>query len=280
MSKSDAPVVVIVPGDLHLTAQSFPNHRTALWVIREANDLVRPDVVQFIGDNVQDSTPEQYALFGELTRQLKVPWHALVGDHDAQGDAGASAFKARVGQPTGSLSLRGFRFVRLNSQEARPVGFSQPQIAWFRDEVDTATAAGERVVVLQHNYPYQIWEDFRGPGIDEWRAIVQTRRIHAILTGHTHYWQVANDGRNVAIALRSIGDPEGGPPGYALAFFHRHDFAVLYRTEEDRGPLVLVTHPRDVLLCTGARARRLRARRSPGESMGDADLDRGQSISR
>jgi hypothetical protein len=59
--------------------------------------------------------------------------------------------------------------------------------------------------------------------------------LTVILAGHTHYWQIANDGRNVAIAMRSIGDPEGGPPGYALAFFHGDDFAVLYRTAEGRG---------------------------------------------
>ena len=98
-------------------------------------------------------------------------------------------------------------------------------------------------MVFQHNYPYQIWEDFAGPGIDGWREVVQTRRVQAILCGHTHYWQVANDGRNVAVATRSIGDPEGGPPGYAVAYLRGEDFAVAYRPAEDRGPLVLVTHP-------------------------------------
>ena len=108
-------------------------------------------------------------------------------------------------------------------------------------------------MVFQHNYPYQIWEDFAGPGIDDWRAIVQTRRIAAIVCGHTHYWQVANDGRNVVVATRSIGDPEGGPPGYTLGYFHGDDLAVAYRSVEDDGPVVLVTHPRDVLLATGSR---------------------------
>jgi hypothetical protein len=138
--------------------------------------------------------------------------------------------------------------VRLNTQEARPVGLSAGQVEWFRAEVDATVAAGERVVVFQHNYPYQIWEDFAGPGVDAWREVVQTRRVQAILCGHTHYWQVANDGRNVAVAMRSIGSPEGGPPGYAVAVFHGDDFAVAYRPVEDRGPFVLITHPRDALL--------------------------------
>ena len=128
------------------------------------------------------------------------------------------------------------------------MGLSAAQIGWFRDEVDSALAEGQRVVVFQHNYPYQIWEDFAGPGIDEWRSVVQTRRVEAIVCGHTHYWQVANDGRNVAIATRSIGDPEGGPPGYTLLYCHGDDLAVTYRIPGDQGPVVLVTHPRETIL--------------------------------
>lgn len=244
-------VTVAVPGDLHLTGPDQPNHAAAEWAIGEVNELVRPDFVQFIGDNVQDGTAEQFALFAGLAARLRVPWYALVGDHDARGDPTAAAFRRHVGEPTGSASVRGFRFVRLNTQEGRPVGLSAEQLGWFRSEVDSALAAGERVVVFQHNYPYQVWEDFAGPGIDGWREVVQTRRVHAVLCGHTHYWQVANDGRNAVVATRSIGDPEGGPAGYAVAVFGGEDFAVAFRSVEDRGPLVMVTHPREAILATG-----------------------------
>jgi hypothetical protein len=141
----------------------------------------------------------------------------------------------------------------LNTQEAAPVGLSPRQIEWLRGEVDAAVTAGERVVLFQHNYPYQIWEDFSGPGIDDWREIVQTRRIAAVFTGHTHYGQVANDGRNVFVTSRSIGDPEGGPPGYTIAHLEGEDLAVTYRTIEETGPLLLITHPREKLLATGPR---------------------------
>ncbi|WP_020468011.1 metallophosphoesterase family protein [Zavarzinella formosa] len=245
------PVTVIIPGDLHLTEPGLPNHVAARWAIDEANDLIRPDFVQFIGDNVQDGTPGQFALFRDLTGRLTAPWFALVGDHDTAGDPAATAFREHVGAPTGSHSVGGFRFLRLNTQEGKPVGLSPEQLDWFRTETDAALSAGERVVVFQHNYPYQIWEDFAGPGIDGWREIVQTRRVHAILCGHTHYWQAANDGRNAVMATRSIGDPEGGSPGYMIAFFQGEDFAVAYRTVEDTGPLALITHPREALLATG-----------------------------
>ena len=253
MSDLDTPIVVVVPGDLHLTEPDLDNARAADRVVEEINDRIHPDFVQFIGDNVQDATEDQFRHFDALRGRLNVPHFALVGDHDVKGDPLAEGFRRHIGAPFGATLLRGFRFIRLNTQEARPLGLSSAQVGWFWGEVDAANDRGERVVIFQHNYPYQIWEDFAGPGIDEWRSIVQTRRIEVIACGHTHYWQVANDGRNVSVATRSIGDPEGGPPGYALFYFRGDDLAVTYRPVDDPGPVVLVTHPRERLLATGPR---------------------------
>jgi Icc protein len=253
MSPEDSSVTFVVPGDLHLTEPGLENHRVALWMVGEVNDLVRPDFVQFIGDNVQDATEGQFHIFDDLRTRLTVPHHALVGDHDVKGDPEARGFRAHVGETCGAFSLRGFRFIRLDTQQARPLGLSPGQVDWFRTEVDAALAGGERVVIFQHNYPYQIWEDFAGPGIDDWRAIVQSRRIAAIVCGHTHYGQVANDGRNLLVATRSIGDPEGGPPGYTIGCVHGEDLSFTYRSVDDEGPVVLVTHPREVLFATGPR---------------------------
>jgi len=251
MREDKDPITFVIPGDMHLTKPGLKNHQAAIRAVDEVNQLIRPDFVQFIGDNVQDATDEQFELFHELCSRLTVPWFALVGDHDAQGDPLAGQFCRHVGAPFGSMSLRDFRFLRLNTQEAKPVGLSQRQVAWLRSEVDAAVTAGERVVLFQHNYPYQIWEDFSGPGIDDWREIVQTRRITAVFTGHTHYGQVANDGRNVFVTCRSIGDPEGGPPRYTVVHVQGEDLAVTYRTIEDTGPLLLITHPREKILATG-----------------------------
>jgi 3',5'-cyclic AMP phosphodiesterase CpdA len=250
MSDRDAPVVVVVPGDLHLTEPEFDNVRVGRWVVQQVNDLIRPDFVQFIGDNVQDATEAQFRLFDEIRNALEPPHYVLVGDHDIAEDRSAPEFRRHVGVPYGSLSRSGVRFIRLNTQESNPVGLSDGQLNWFREEVEEAEARGERIILFQHNYPYQIWEDFAGPGIDAWRAIVQTKPIEAIICGHTHYTQIANDGRNVSIAVRSIGDPEGGPPGYAILYVNADDLAMVHRSIEDRGPIVLITHPRDRILAT------------------------------
>lgn len=250
MARHKEPIVFIVPGDLHLTESGLENHRVAEWMVGEANELVRPDFVQFIGDNVQDATAEQFGIFNGLRTRLVAPHYALVGDHDVKDDPSASSFRGHLGETYGSASLRGFRFIRLDTQQAKPVGLSTEQIEWLRQELREAFAAGERVVIFQHNYPYQIWEHFSGPGVDEWRSIVQSHRISAFVCGHTHYWQVANDGRNVFVATRSIGDPEGGAAGYCVGYADGEDLAFTYRTVEDTGPIVLITHPRESLLAT------------------------------
>jgi hypothetical protein len=174
MKQIDPEVIVVVPGDLHLTEPDFDNARVARWMVGEVNDLIRPSFVQFIGDNVQDATEAQFRLFDEIRGGLKVPHFALIGDHDVKGDPLATEFRRHVGEPCGALSLHGFRFIRLNTQESRPVGLSADQINWFGAEVDAARAAGERVVIFQHNYPYQIWED--SPGLALTRGARSSRR--------------------------------------------------------------------------------------------------------
>ena len=91
-----------------------------------------------------------------------------------------------TGDTYGKSSLRGFCFLRLNTVEHRPLGISQKQIAWFQEAVDAALDHHEQVIVFQHHYPFKVCEQFCGPGIDAWRQIMQTRRIAAIFTGHTH----------------------------------------------------------------------------------------------
>ena len=251
MNKNESSVTFVVPGDLHLTEPGLDNHRAAHRVVDQVNAWIRPDFVQFIGDNVQDATEAQFRLFDELHGRLEVPHFALVGDHDVKGDPGAEGFRAHVGPTYGSTVLGGVRFIRLDTQQAKPLGISPEQVGWFRGEVDEATAAGERVVVFQHNYPYQIWEDFAGPGVDDWRGIVQSRRVAAIVCGHTHYLQFANDGRNPLVATQSIGDPEGGPPGYLVGHVEGDDLGIAFRAVEEAGPLVLITRPCELILATG-----------------------------
>jgi 3',5'-cyclic-AMP phosphodiesterase len=246
-------VTFVWPGDLHLDVAGRDNHTTALWMADEVSSLIKPDFVQFAGDNVQHAREEEWALFAEVTGRLTVPWHALVGDHDAHHDPGAFAYQARFGATYKSFTVGGTHFVCLNSMQFKPLGMTDEQVLWFQYDVDCAVKSGEQVVVFQHHYPFQIWEDFgNAPGMRAWRRVMQTRPIVATFSGHTHYGQMANDGRNVYVATRSIGEPEGGPAGYAVVTIADDTLAIVYRSVADRGPVVQITSPRRVILATTA----------------------------
>lgn len=246
-----APITFLVPGDLHLTEPGLANHQTALWLVEQANRLVRPDFVQFIGDNVQHARDDEFALFANVRARLTVPHYVLAGDHDVYDDPQAAGFRRFVGDPLGQHQVYDVCFLRLNTVEHSPVGFSDGQVEWLRAALAAARAAGRRVVIFQHHYPYKVYEEFGGPGVDAWREAIGRERLVAIFSGHTHYAQIANDGRNLHIATRSIGDPEGGPPGFLVAYLEGEDLAVKHRAVTDAGPLTLITHPRDLLLATG-----------------------------
>ena len=76
-------------------------------VVDDVNTLIRPDFVQFIGDNVQDATEDQFRLFDQIRGRLNVPHFALIGDHDIKDDPGAVGFRRRFGEPYGAMTLGG-----------------------------------------------------------------------------------------------------------------------------------------------------------------------------
>src|SRR5579863_10024926 len=111
MNETCGPITFVVPGDLHLTEAGLHSHRTALWMVDELNRFVRPDFVQFIGDNVQNARDDEFALFRQVCSGLSCPYAVLVGDHDLNGDLSAATFRLLNGDTYGASSLRGFCFL-------------------------------------------------------------------------------------------------------------------------------------------------------------------------
>ena len=60
---STKPVTFVWSGDLHLEFADRPNYQTALWMADEVNELIKPDFVQFPGDNVQHARENEWELF-------------------------------------------------------------------------------------------------------------------------------------------------------------------------------------------------------------------------
>lgn len=122
------PVTFVWPGDLHLEFPDRPNYKTALWMTDEVNELIQPDFVQFAGDNVQHAREPEWELFKNVTGRLKMPFHAVVGDHDAHHDPGCHSFEKHVGPAYHAYTVSGYRFVCLNTMEHRPLGMSDEQV--------------------------------------------------------------------------------------------------------------------------------------------------------
>jgi hypothetical protein len=77
-------------GDLHLTTEHEQNYRDLLALISEANTyLARWEGVNFAllpGDNADNGSEGQYRLLRRALDDLRLPIHALPGDHDIQSD--------------------------------------------------------------------------------------------------------------------------------------------------------------------------------------------------
>ena len=101
--------------------------------------------------NITSTGEDVVRLLKDVAMRLCCPWYALVGDHDIQDDPAASRFRSIVGSPTGAVRVRGFRFLRLNTQEARPLGLFSDQIEWLEREFDGAAAErrGRALVLLR-----------------------------------------------------------------------------------------------------------------------------------
>jgi len=63
-----------------------------------------------------------------------------------------------------------------------------------------------------HTYPSELGES--APKV---QALMRQHRILMVDMGHTHYNEIANDGRTIYAATRSTGQIEEGPVGFSVA---------------------------------------------------------------
>ncbi len=122
------------------------------------------------------------------------------------------------------------------------------QLAWLARELAEARRLGQTSAVFTHSYP----ADLRGAG----EAAAMTRLLAAhdvalVDIGHTHYNEIANDGRTVFAATRSTGQIEEGPVGYSIATLDRGVVGWRFRALDEAFPFVLVTSPADHRLMRG-----------------------------
>jgi predicted phosphodiesterase len=236
-------------GDLHMTKAGEQNHLDLAEIVNEVNEAFS-DSVSFVflpGDVADDGSRAAYALVrGELDR-LTVPWCAIIGDHDVHEKSFANFKEAMSEETHYAFTVGNKRFLAMNAFDVpEPPSFtvSDEQLRWAEVELQKATQAGQTKVLLLHCYP----SDLKVGG-DEVGRLVREYDVSLIDMGHTHYNEIANDGRTLYSATRSTGQIEEGPVGYSVTSIDG-DVVSWRFIELGSLPVAVITSPSDERLLT------------------------------
>ncbi len=236
-------------GDLHMTKAGEQNHLDLAEIVNEVNrDFA--DSVSFVflpGDVADDGSRAAYAVVrGELDR-LTAPWCAIIGDHDVHEKSFANFKEAMSEETHYAFTVGDTRFLAMNAFDVpEPPSFtvSDEQMRWVADELEFATKNGQTKVLLFHCYP----SDLKVGGAEVSR-LVREYDVRLIDMGHTHYNEIANDGRTLYSATRSTGQIEEGPVGYSVISLDGN--VVSWRfVELGKLPVAVITSPSDERLLT------------------------------
>jgi len=174
----------------------------------------------------------------------------LTGDHDFK-SRDLDAFYSVLGARSLPYATRiaGHRCLFLDVVSAGSGGpdfrLGQDQLDWIDTELEDARAEKARVIVFMHTYPSDLRE-----GADRMNALLAQSHVTCVDMGHTHYNELANDGRTIFMATRSTGQIEEGPAGFSIAAIDNGAVSWRFKPLSTAWPFVLVTAPVDRRLFT------------------------------
>ena len=254
MTESHLPLVYAHIGDLHLTTESEDNVRDLKAIVDMlAGDLAGGiDFVYLPGDNAENGLAEQYALVRREIARLPMPVHIVTGDHDMEPGKLDNFYDALGAAPLPkAIEVDGIRCLFLDicgpGKGGPDFRMGAEQIRWLADQLAAAAADGRRCAIFMHTYPADLRGDGESVAI---AAAFAAREVLLVDMGHTHYNELANDGRTIFAATRSTGQIEEGPAGFSIVAIDRRAVSWRFRTLGDKGPLVLITAPVDRRLAT------------------------------
>ena len=247
--KSDGVLAFAHIGDLHITDAKQRNFLDFLSIAAqiETECAKAIDFVVLPGDNADNGLPAQYGLITTALKMLSAPVHVIPGDHDME-QGGLAAFYAGLGADPlpKALTVRGTRCLFL---DISGLGRGGPdfrvgidQAAWVERELQDARERGQTSVVFMHSYP----DDLTGEGeADTLSRLMAAHDVALVDMGHTHYNELANDGRTIFAATRSTGQIEEGPVGYSIASLDSGIVSWRFKALDEAFPFVLITAPAD-----------------------------------
>jgi len=236
-------------GDLHLTTREEQNYSDLLSLIEEVNRLM-VDSLSFAylpGDNADHGKIEEYEIVRDGLDRLKLPWFAIMGDHDVHPKNHDNFLQFMMPKTFYRFEVGSYRFFALDAlacDDPRVFDISREQLSWLREELEFATAAQKRSVLFLHCYPSEL-----GKSSAPLRDLIKRYGVLLVDMGHTHYNEIANDGLTLYTTTRSIGQIEEGPVGFSI--INLDNGVVSWRFKPlGEWPFVMITGPADERLIT------------------------------
>lgn len=286
---SRRPFVFLHVGDQHLTVRDARHHQDLVAILDQIGGFRRDafDFVYLPGDIAENGAAGEYALIEEaLAKHPDLPILLIPGDHDRQYGAmedfdrfhGAiMAFRhpsvpnELLQPPTGPgidparttiaqyYYAADYGVVRCLFVDMISAGFGQKgkgldfrlgpvQMEWLAGEVVRARREGKTCAVFMHAYP----DDLEKKEAEEVAGLFWSQGVRLVEMGHTHYNELAHDGRTTYAAARSVGQNEDGSVGYAVGAIDAGEVSWRFRPLDRTAPFVLVTSPADRRLATRA----------------------------
>jgi hypothetical protein len=240
-------------GDLHMTRAGEQNHLDLAQIVNELNRAFAASTsFAFLpGDVADDGSRAAYAVVRRELDRLNLPWCAIIGDHDVHEKSFANFLEAMSPATHHAFTVGSVHFVAMNAFDVpHPASFTvgAAQLAWVKRDLQTATDAGQAKVLLLHCYP----SDLKVGGA-ELIGLLRGFNVTLVDMGHTHYNEIANDGRTLYSATRSTGQIEEGPVGYSITNIDG-DVVSWRFVELGKLPIAVITSPSDERLLTRSSA--------------------------
>ncbi len=233
LTTATADFTFVQISDTHVGVKDTAYNARYAEVIRQVNAL-KPDFVIHTGDALQIWSPENMALFKDLSKSLAPPMHLAPGNHDiteigkisaGEAEARIKVWREAAGYDHDSFEHQGCVFIGLDSnlynsklpEEAR-------QMTWLKSQLKKAQ--GKRIFIFQHqplfldkpDEPANYWVPAE-PARGELLKLFHEYKVEAVLTGHLHKFNEAYFGGISFISTPATSfscAPDRGLTGYRV----------------------------------------------------------------
>ena len=111
---------------------------------------------------------------------------------------------------------------------------------WLEHPLSEAHRYGKACVVFMHAYPADLGEE-----AGRLSRLFDESSVLLVAMGHTHYNEIAHDGRTIYAATRSTGQIEEGPVGFSFAALDGDVVSWRFKPLDSPWPFVMITTPAD-----------------------------------